>query len=572
MSTNQRMANGRWQMADGEGMKRTRRREPGPKDGGDRLPPYSAEAEQGVLGCILEAPLGGRAEAAGERLDECEEAGLVEGWFYDLRHQRIWKVMRDLHQAGTGVDVITVQARLKDGGELEECGGIAFLLELQGNAPVGSMLSYYLEIVREKWELRQVVRTGTEMVAGVYSVEDGEATTARALIARATRDILRLQEESAEVGESVLKEVLVSVLADLEDYHRGGAQMRGIGTGLEYLDKLLCGLGGKHGNYIVLSGRPGMGKTSLMMQILEFAALDYVWWDPVLEIGSDGKLKPAVDVVDGVERIRCERRVGVPVGVFTLEMAKEALAERILFSRARGDLQRWRTGFATNADMPPLGTAAGALATAKFYIDDVGRATMDGVRAKARRMTRQYGIKLWGLDYVQLLRSGGKRFREDRVQELAEISGEIQLLGKELRAPWMVAAQMNRDYEKDPNRAPRLSDLKDCGSIEQDADVVGLLYKPKLREKQEEEWDEARKNVFGDDWSKAPVRVDLMIAKNRHGPDGGVQLVFQKSCTRFTDYVSWLKEKGLRASAAGERASHTAELPTNEEMELGGGE
>jgi replicative DNA helicase len=167
------------------------------------------------------------------------------------------------------------------------------------------------------------------------------------------------------------------------------------------------------------------------------------------------------------------------------------------------------------------------------------------------------------------MRAGGKRFRDDRVQELSEISGDIQSLGKELQIPFVVLAQMNRDYEKDPNRAPRLSDLKDCGSIEQDADLVGFLYKPKMREKEEEQYSAAMEAIYGDDWSTYPVRQNLFFAKNRYGPTGIAQLLFQKSCTRFLDWVVWLKEHGQKTAALGERQyKDKGALPTNEELEI----
>lgn len=547
-------------MSQSQQLNRTRRGKPALKDPvADRLPPYAAEAEKAVIGCGLDVMPGASREA----MNACEEYGLRGEWFYDLRHRKTWEVMAEIHGAGRDVDVITLQQRLKDRGLLDEVGGIAFLGECQNAAPVASAVGNYLEILEEKFIERRLVAVGTEMRQGVFAVEEGEKTSVRELLARCEREVLRLGEESAAEREQHIREVLRAVVNELEDYHRGHAQMRGIGTGLEYVDKLLCGLGGKNGNYIVLSARPGMGKTSLATQIAMHAALDYVWWDPVIEGG-----KPVMEPQeDGSERIKCERKVGVPVGIFTLEMAQEALVSRMLFQRAEGDLQRWRTGFATNADVQPLATAAGGLAKAPIYIDDAGRCTVDSLRAKARRMARQYGIKLFVIDYIQLMRSGGRRFREDRVQELSEISGEIQGLGKELQVPFIVLAQMNRDYEKDPNRRPRLSDLKDCGSIEQDADVVGFLYGPKLKAAQEEQYEAAMTAVYGDDWSQYPERVDLLVAKNRYGPSGVAQLLFQKSCTRFRDWVGWLKDHKQKDLAAGERPRER-QMPSNADLGL----
>jgi replicative DNA helicase len=259
---------------------------------------------------------------------------------------------------------------------------------------------------------------------------------------------------------------------------------------------------------------------------------------------------------------------GIPVGIFSLEMSAQSLVHKMLFQRARADLQRWRTGFALESDHPKLVKAAAEIASAKVWIDDTGRCSIGELRAKARRWVRQYGIKLFIVDYIQLMRTDGRRFRDDRVQELAEISGELQNLGKQLGVPFLILAQMNRDYEKEPNRAPRLSDLKDCGAIEQDADLVGFLYYPtKEHETKKEKYVEAMEAVHGKDWSKYPLRVNLILAKNRFGPTGIVELLFEHHCTHFLDYGRWLKEHGHRAPAMGERKS-AGPMPTTEEMGL----
>lgn len=519
----------------------------------DRLPPYAAEAEAAVIGCVL-------LDAA-YALNECEERGVTTEWFYELKHQMLWSAMAALHKEAATVDAVTVSQWLKERQPAPEGSSWAQVLMGMPEAVSAAGVGTYLDILEGKRLERALVRAGTEMVSGVYSVEAGEKTDARALLARIERDILRLGEESVAERERHIKGIIEQVIGDLENYHRGHAQIRGVvTTGIEYLDKLLLGIGGRNGNYFVLSARPGIGKTSLAMQIAAYAALDYVWWDPVLALGM-----PVIDVLeDGQERIKCERKQGVAVGVFSLEMADEALVERMIFQRAGGDMQRWRTGFATNADLQPLVVATSKLSRGAIYVDDTGRCTIDSVKAKARRMKRQYGIKLFVIDYIQLMKCGGKRFRDDRVQELSEISAELQALGKELKVPIMVLAQMNRDFEKDPTRRPRLSDLKDCGSIEQDADVVMFLYKPKLRDKEEEQYDEVMARVYGNDWSTYPMRINGLVAKNRYGPDGVVQMLFQRSCTRFLDWNVWLKSKGEKELASGEKMP----MPTNEEMEL----
>lgn len=538
-------------LAQEYGMAEPRRRGPKKKT---QAVAQSPDAEKSALGCCMLSP---------DCVDLGREAGLCNEWFYDMRHQVIWTAMGDVLAAGRALDIVTLQQHLRDRGALEQVGGIGYLSQLSDQVPSAANLSYYLDIIREKWMLRVVEKTGQALATDARSIVEGEKTEVATLVARAEKEILKLCEEGQRTNEVLIKEILREVINELQDYHRGHAQIRGITCGLSYMDKLLGGIGAKNGNYCVLSARPGMGKTSLAMQWAEYAALDYVWWDPVLEKDEKtGKLKPIIDVIEEngekKEKIRCERRVGVPAGVFSQEMAKVALVQRMVFSRGRGDLQRWRTGFAREADLVPLAKATGELAKSKVFVDDTARCTIETLKAKARRMRRQHGVKFFVVDYIQLLRCSEKRFREDRVQELSEISGELQALGKELDVPFLVLAQMNREFEKDPKRKPRLSDLKDCGSIEQDADQVLFLYEPKLSDSKEEQWEVAKEKVYGPrdevDWSVLPIRVNLFVGKNRYGPAGkDAELLFERSSTRFLDYVEWLKETGQMQLAAGER-------------------
>ena len=508
--------------------------------GGDRLPPHAQEAEQALLGCCLLEWL--------PSLNACEEGGVTREWFYDLRHQLLYHAMQELFKAGTAVDVVTLAEQLKNKGLLEEAGGIGYLASLPEAAPSASSLPHYLAIVQEKYLLRGVVKCCVAAVNEIYSDTPPEAP---GLVEQLEKELIRLAEAGSEGNERLLRAVLDEVIAELEDYHRGHAQIHGLTTGLEYVDKFLCGLGGKNGNYVVLGGRPGTGKTSLALQIATHAACEFVWFDPVLDAAG----QPVLEEVDGKERFKCTRKVGVPVGIFSLEMQGNSLVERMLFNAAGADMQRWRTGFAEKDAVPLLVQASrGLFAGNAVVIEDSARLRIDQVRAKARRWRRQYGIKLLVIDYIQLLKASGKRFRDDRVQELSEISAELQALGKELNLPIVVLAQMNRDYEKEPTRQPRLADLKDCGSIEQDADLVGFLYTPRLGEKEKKEYDTAMAEVFPDvEWGKIPKRVNVLWAKNRYGPTGVNQLLFQKSCTKFFDWVNWLKTHGQRALAQGER-------------------
>lgn len=514
----------------------------------DRLPPFSLEAEQAVLGAFLLATAGQSL-----LLNECHERGVDAAWFYDQRHQTLWWAIDDMGRRGVDSDIVTIHQWLMDAQKLDTAGGLAYISGLADKCPATSAVGDYLDILEDFFHRRRLIAVCASTTASLYAPDPDTA----ALLAQAERDILALSEARDSAREQALKPLLAAVIDRMEEYHRGHAQIKGLTTGLEYLDKNLCGMGGPNGNMLVLAGRPGTGKTAMAMDIAMHVALDYVWFEPEL----DAQDQPVLE--DGQPRIA--KRTGLPVGIFSLEMSAESLVQRMLFTRAQADMQRWRTGFAENRDLKSLTLASGQLVKAQMMIDDSGRCTIDELKARARRWHRQYGIRLFIIDYVQLLRTSGRRFRDDRVQELAEISGEIQSLGKELQVPFLVLAQMNRDYEKDPNRTPRLSDLKDCGAIEQDADWVGFLYSPKLTAAKQEWTEEKLEAVYGKDWSKHPMRANLIVAKYRFGPSGVVELLFHKSCTKFEDWISWLKDHDFKDAAAGERRG---DLPTNEEMEL----
>ena len=512
----------------------------------DRLPPHAEEAEAALLGSIL----AGTPEQAAEALNLCEERQWQAEWFYDLRHQVIAWAMMDAHRRGVAVSGVVLYQWLADSGRLADAGGAEYVmtkLEERGVAP--SAVVSLLDVVQDKWRQRQLLKVGAQISRSIYAAE--ERVDTQAVLAEA-HAALSAVEESGGRRDRGIKALLAAVTLELEDYHRGQAQVRGLTTGLRYLDKLLCGIGGKDNNFVVLAGRPGTGKTALALDVALHAALDYEWWE---EAGEE----------EGGKR---KKHRGVPVGIFSLEMTAEALVKRMLFARAKADAQRWRTGMAYAEDFPPLIRATEELGKAAIWIDDQGRLTIDELKARARRWHRQQGIGLFVVDYVQLLTTASRRFREDRVQELAEISGELQKLGKELGVPILVLAQMNRDFEKEPNRRPRLSDLKDCGAIEQDADIVAFLYEPRKAD-EEEEYVHAMDATFGQDWSRRPSRINLLVAKNRNGPTGDCKLLFQKSCTHFYDYGQWLEEHGFRQAAKGEKAPRSEsqeELPSNEEL------
>jgi replicative DNA helicase len=458
-------------------LKRTRRRKPLLIDPAkiDRLPPHSIEAEQGVLGSIFLSP----NECMGEAIEKLKTGAET---FYDLRHRTIYETLVEMYDGKEPIDSITVQQRLRDRHQLDAIGGIAYLSSLPDSVPSAANLGFYLNVVREKYILRRMIQACTGVVSRVYEHE-GEVD---ALLDEVERDILKISEERSENTTSTIKDLVRTAISTIEDYHQRQGMLTGIGTGFPDLDKMTSGL--HEGEMIVIAARPSMGKTSLAMNIAEAVAIDQK----------------------------------LPVGVFSLEMTAESLVLRMLCSRSRVNLRSIRDGFLAERDFPKLTGAAGKLANAPLFIDDTPGLSILQLRAKARRMAQQYGIKVFVIDYLQLLHSTARR-AENRQQEIADISNGVKALAKELKVPVIVLSQLNRELEKDKNRKPRLSDLRESGAIEQDADLVALLYKP----------------GGGEDEDGAPqqeqdaVPVNLLIAKQRNGPTGDVHLTFLKSYTRF---------------------------------------
>jgi replicative DNA helicase len=329
-----------------------------------------------------------------------------------------------------------------------------------------------------------MIQTCTAIVGRVFDYE-GQV---EALLDEVERDILRISEERITGTSSTIKELVNKAISKIEEYHKNQGMLTGISTGFADFDKMTTGL--HEGEMIVIAARPSVGKTSLAMNIAEHVSLE----------------------------------VKVPVGVFSLEMTADQLVLRMLCSRSRVNLRNIRDGFLAERDFPKLTGAAGKLAGAPLFIDDSSGLSILQLRAKARRMWQQYGIKLFVIDYLQLLNSTSRR-AENRQQEIAEISGGLKSLAKELSVPIIVLSQLNRELEKrGPGERPRLSDLRESGAIEQDADLVGLLYRETKNKDGEDETNEVEQDA---------IPVKLFIAKQRNGPTGDVDLTFLKSYTRF---------------------------------------
>lgn len=485
-------------------LKQTRRQKPARSDAPrlDRIPPHSVEAEKGVLGCVLLAPR--------EGVGACfEQFARGEDFFYDPRHQVIFSTIVELCDQQAAVDLVTLGARLQDKGVLETVGGYAYLSELLDAVPSAANLGYYLAIVREKYLLRRLISTCTRLVGEAYE----ERAHVGAFLDRAEAEILAVNQERKSAGAQSIHDLVNKAMHRIEYFFNHRGQLSGLATGFPDLDRKTNGL--QPGEMIVIAARPSMGKTSLAMNIAEHVAT--------------------------VQRL--------PVAVFSLEMTAEALVMRLLCSLARVNHHTIREGGLQEADFHRITEATGVLAGAPLYIDDTAGLTILQLRARARRLKERHDIRLFVIDYLQLLQSASPRRGDpNRAQEIAEISSGVKALAKELDVPVIVLSQLNRDLERDRTRKPRLSDLRESGAIEQDADVVGLLYKANPKDPREpapaEDDDES---AAGD-----ALAVNLLIAKQRNGPTGDIHLTFMKSYTRFESGAP------VRLDEAGAETTETA--------------
>ncbi len=437
---------------------------------GRRLPPCSEEAERGVLGSAL---------IESERVIElCSMKTLSADSFYTPAHRLLFEKLTEMHQAAKAIDLLTVGEDLKQSGMLDQVGGYAFLEGLIDSTPTSAHAEYYMEIVQQKHLFRRIITQAAESIDQCYTEEDAEE-----LLNRTQELFFELSDQKASSIEE-WKEVVYKTAGQIIE---GVKTENGVPTGFADLDKNLRGL--HNTDMIVLAARPSMGKTSLAMNIAEHAAL--------------GKNK---------------ERKAYSVGVFSLEMSQHQLVRRMLFSKA--NVPAWKD-FRSNDDNARLTQAADQLGKASIIVDDSAGLDIMDLRARARRMKRLYGVDLIIIDYLQLL-ADKRRQRDGRQQETASISNSIKAMAKELNVPVLILSQLSRAPEQ-RDGVPKLSDLRDSGAIEQDADVVLLLQRPSFND--------AHKGEGDDDDLLAVVH----IAKHRNGPTGKVDMNFFKEMTRFED-------------------------------------
>ncbi len=436
-------------------------------DNGDfRLPPQSMEAERAVLGAMLL-----NSEAVALALEILEEDS-----FYFPQHRKIFSAIKQLFLEDKPVDLLTVTQLLKDKNLLEEVGGSAYLAEIAEIVPAISNVKHYANLVRDKHILRRLIRASGDIMQKSYQ-SDIDAVQ---LLDEAERVIFEIAQER-ERGREVLRvgDIIKEVVTKIDDLYRRQDSVTGIPTGLIELDKITAGL--HSGDLIIVAARPSMGKSALVTTIAEYVAVE-------------------------------EK---VPVAFFSVEMSADQIAQRLLCSIARIDAHRVRTGFLSSSDWPKLTMAAGKLSEAPLFIDDSSGMSVMELRAKARRMKSRFNIGLVIVDYLQIMRGFGRA--ESRQQEISQISRSLKLLAKELNVPVIAVSQLSREVEKREDKRPRLSDLRESGSLEQDADVVLLLMREEYYYPTEE-----NKGI-----------AELIVAKHRNGPTGTVRLAFIKEYARF---------------------------------------
>jgi replicative DNA helicase len=438
-----------------------------------RLPPQNLEAETSVLGAVL---------LENEALNRVLEI-LKEDDFYRNAHRRIFSAILHLYEHSEPVDLITLSEVLKTRGELDDVGGVEYLNSLVNGVPTAANISYYAKIIKEKALLRKLINRTTEIVSQSYSIS-GDVDE---FIDQAERTIFEISEDRVRPSFYPIKDLIKSSFKTIERLYEKRQLITGVPTGFQRLDELTSGL--QPSDLIIIAGRPSMGKTALALNIAQNASV----------------------------------QAAIPAAIFSLEMSKEQLALRMLCSEAKVDAHRLRGGFLSESDWPKLTRAAGSLSEAPLFIDDTPGLSALEMRAKTRRLKIEHNLGLVIVDYLQLMR--GRARADSREQEISDISRSLKALAKELSIPVIALSQLNRRVEERGDKRPQLSDLRESGAIEQDADVILFLYREEVYNKSEENRGKA----------------ELIIGKQRNGPTDKVDLAFLDKYTRFEN-LSGLKE------------------------------
>lgn len=433
-----------------------------------KIPPQNIDAEASLLGAIL---------IDSDAIVKVADAVSTDD-FYDERHQKIFEAITNLYDRHSPIDVLTLADQLKNSGYLDMIGGGAYLTELTNYVPTAAHVENYAEIVAQKALRRRLIKASQDIVGLGYD----ESHNLRELIEEAESRFFEVSQRHIKQDVISLETVLSESFDRLDELHKDKGKIRGLPTGYKDLDNILAGL--QRSDLFILAARPSMGKTALALNIAHNVA------------------------------IQSEQ----PVLIFSLEMSKEQLVDRMLAMESGVDAWALRTGNLTDADFEKLGHAMGTLSEAQIYIDDTPSITISDLRTKARREAHRHALGLVIVDYLQLM-SGSSRFggEGNRVQEISEISRGLKGIARELDVPLMALSQLSRSVESRSPQIPQLADLRESGSIEQDADVVAFIFREDYYNPETE-----RKNI-----------TDILIKKHRNGPTGAVELFFDREKQRF---------------------------------------
>ena len=444
----------------------------------ERVPPQNIEAEQAVLGAML---------IDKEAIAKASEI-LTSSDFYREAHRVIFNAMLELYNKNEAVDMVTVTEILKRDNKLEDIGGLAYITSLANVVLTAANVKYHADIVAEKSVLRQLVRVSTEIAAMGYEANEDVGT----LLDTAESRILEISNRKKKADFTPINDVLMESVQNIEKLINNKGGLTGLPSGFADLDKLTSGL--HPSDFIILAARPSMGKTALALNIVQNVAL------------------------------RAHKKIGGEprsVAFFSLEMSKEQLVNRMLCAEAGIDSQRLRVGEMGDKDWDALWGACDLMSKAKIYIDDTAGITAMDMRSRARRLKAEHGLDLIVVDYLQLMQGSGKRNNSgDRQQEVSEISRSLKALARELDVPVLALSQLSRSVESRQVKRPMLSDLRESGSLEQDADIVAFLYR-------EDYYNPETENKH----------TELIIAKHRNGPVDTVNLFFQKQFTKFVGFT-----------------------------------
>ncbi len=431
----------------------------------ERLPPQAVDAEQAVLGALL---------IAGDGIARVADI-LKPDYFYRKSHQVVFATMLDLFERNEPIDIVTVSQELKDDGKLDNVGGRQYIADLAMSIATTANLEYYARIVHEKSLLRNLIKAGTEIVSSCY-----EETDADSAVDKAEQLIFGLAERRGLQQLMHIKNIVGESFARIEQRYENRDALSGVPSGFYDLDALTAGF--QSSDLIIVAARPSMGKTALCLNVAQYVAVEHK----------------------------------LPVALFSLEMSKEQLVQRMLCSQAEIDANRLRTGFLQANDWQKLARAMGHLGEAPIFIDDSAVVSALEIRAKCRRLKAEHkSLGLIIVDYIQLMQ--GRKATDNRVQEVSEISRSLKTLARELNVPVIALSQLSRAVESRQNKRPMLSDLRESGSIEQDADIVMFIYRDEYYNPDTEHRGEA----------------EIFIAKQSNGPTGTVELLYQASITRF---------------------------------------